>query len=157
MEYFKLLNLEKEPFSNSPDPDYFFKSRQHKECLQKLELSLRLRRGLNVVIGEVGTGKTTLCREMIKKFSRDEEFETHLILDPHMTDPAMFLQGLARMFEREPDVPAGEWADHKEFIKQYLYKRGVEENRGVVLIIDEGQKIPTPILEIGRASCRERV
>ena len=102
MEYFKLLNLEKEPFSNSPDPDYFFKSRQHKACLQKLELSLRLRRGLNVVIGEVGTGKTTLCRQIIKKFSRDEEVETHLILDPHMADPKAFLPNLARMFEREP-------------------------------------------------------
>ncbi len=150
MEYFKLLNLEREPFSNSPDPDYFFKSRQHKECLQKLELSLRLRRGLNVVIGEVGTGKTTLCRQMIKKFSRDEEFETHLILDPHMTDPAAFLKVVAGMFEREPKVPTGDWADYKEFIKQYLYKRGVEENRVVVLIIDEGQKIPAPILEILR-------
>ncbi len=150
MEYFKLLNLEKEPFSNSPDPDYFFKSRQHKECLQKLELSLRLRRGLNIVIGEVGTGKTTLCRQMIKKFSRDEEFETHLILDPHMAEPAMFLQVVAQMFEREPLVPAGDGSDYKEFIKQYLYKRGVEENRVVVLIIDEGQKIPTPILEILR-------
>jgi len=150
MEYYKLLNLEKEPFSNSPDPDCFFKSRQHKACLQKLELSLRLRRGLNVVIGEVGTGKTTLCRQLIKRFSRDEAFETHLILDPHMTDPAAFLKVVAGMFEREPHAPAGDWADHKEFIKQYLYKRGVEENRVVVLIIDEGQKIPAPILEILR-------
>jgi len=150
MEYFKLLNLDKEPFSNSPDPDYFFKSRQHNECLQKLELSLRLRRGLNVVIGEVGTGKTTLCRQMIKKFSRDEEFETHLILDPHMADPAVFLKYVAQMFERETDVSTGDGADYKEFIKQYLYKRGVEENRVVVLIIDEGQKIPVPILEILR-------
>jgi len=150
MEYFKLLNLNKEPFSNSPDPDYFFKSRQHQECLQKLELALRLRRGLNVVIGDVGTGKTTLCRQMIKKFSRDEEFETHLILDPHMADPAVFLKYVAQMFEREPDISAGDGADYKEFIKQYLYKRGVDENRLVVLIIDEGQKIPVPILEILR-------
>lgn len=150
MEYFKLLNLDNEPFSNSPDPDYFFKFRQHQECLQKLELSLRLRRGLNVVIGEVGTGKTTLCRQMIKRFSRDEEFETHLILDPHMADPAIFLKYVAQMFEREPDIPTGEGVDYKEFIKQYLYKRGVEENRVVVLIIDEGQKIPVPILEILR-------
>jgi len=150
MEYFKLLNLDKEPFSNSPDPDYFFKSRQHNECLQKLELSLRLRRGLNVVIGEVGTGKTTLCRQMIKKFSRDEQFETHLILDPHMADAAVFLKYVAQMFEREPDVATGGGADYKEFIKQYLYKRGVEQNRVVVLIIDEGQKIPVPILEILR-------
>ncbi|MCP3950611.1 MAG: AAA family ATPase [Desulfobacterales bacterium] len=150
MEYFKLLNLEKEPFSNSPDPDYFFKSRQHTECLQNLELSLRLRRGLNVVVGEVGTGKTTLCRQMIKKFSRDEEFETHLVLDPHIADPTMFLQVVAQMFEREPNGPTGDWADHKEFIKQYLYERGVKESRVVVLIIDEGQKIPSPILEILR-------
>ena len=60
MEYFSILNLNKEPFSNSPDPDFFFHSRQHLDCLQKLELSLRLRRGLNVIIGDVGTGKTTL-------------------------------------------------------------------------------------------------
>lgn len=150
MEYFKLLNLEKEPFSNSPDPDYFFKSRQHEDCLQKLELALRLRRGLNVVIGEVGTGKTTLCRQMIKKFSRDEEFETHLILDPHMADPSAFLKYVAEMFEREPGVDTGDRIDYKEFIKNYLYKRGVDENRVVVLIIDEGQKIPSPILEILR-------
>ena len=64
MDYFSILNLNKEPFSNSPDPDYFFHSQQHVSCLQKLELSLRLRRGLNVVIGEVGTGKTTLLNLM---------------------------------------------------------------------------------------------
>ncbi len=150
MEYFKLLNLEKEPFSNSPDPNCFFKSRQHKDCLQKLELSLRLRRGLNVVIGDVGTGKTTLCRQLLKKFSRDEEIETHLILDPHMADPAAFLKYVAQMFTREPDVGIGSWTEYKEFIKKYLYKKGVDEQRIVVLIIDEGQKIPTHILEILR-------
>ncbi len=150
MEYFKLLNLEKEPFSNSPDPDCFFKSRQHEECLQKIELSLRLRRGLNVVIGDVGTGKTTLCRQLIKKFSRDAEIDTHLILDPHMADPSAFLKVLAEMFSREPDNTSGDWSDHKEFIKKYLFKRGVDEERIVVLIIDEGQKIPASILEILR-------
>ena len=81
MDYFSILNLNKEPFSNSPDPDYFFHSQQHISCLQKLELSLRLRRGLNVVVGEVGTGKTTLCRQLIRKFSSDDEVETHLRWD----------------------------------------------------------------------------
>ena len=60
MDYFKILNLKREPFSNSPDPAFFFQSGQHQGCLQKLELSLRMRRGLNVVIGEVGaTGNAT--------------------------------------------------------------------------------------------------
>ena len=55
MDYFSILNLEREPFSNSPDPAYFYHSRLHVDCLQKLELSIRLHRGLNVVIGAVGT------------------------------------------------------------------------------------------------------
>ncbi len=150
MEYFKLLNLAREPFSNSPDPDCFFKSRQHADCLQQLELSLRLRRGLNVVIGEVGTGKTTLCRQLIKKFSRDAEIETHLILDPHMADSSAFLKVVAEMFAREAGDVSGDWSDHKEFIKKHLYQKGVDEEKIVVLILDEGQKIPVPILEILR-------
>jgi general secretion pathway protein A len=43
MDYFSILNLKQEPFSNSPDPDFFFHSREHQECLQKLELSILLR------------------------------------------------------------------------------------------------------------------
>ncbi|MGD8724773.1 MAG: type II secretory pathway protein, partial [Desulfobacterales bacterium] len=70
MDYFNILNLKQEPFSNSPDPDFFFHSREHRECLQKLELSLLLRRGLNVIIGDVGTGKTTLCRQLIRNFAK---------------------------------------------------------------------------------------
>ena len=80
MDYFSILHLEKEPFSNSPDPSFFFKSRQHQDCLQKIELALRLKRGLNVVMGDVGTGKTTLCRQLIRRFREDETVETHLIL-----------------------------------------------------------------------------
>ena len=82
MDYFKILNLNREPFSNYPDREYFFQSRQHLGCLQKVELALRLRRGLNVVIGDIGTGKTTLCRQLIRRFVNDDAIETHLILDP---------------------------------------------------------------------------
>ena len=57
MEYYRTLHLEKEPFSNTPDPGLFFNSRQHRSALQKLEISIRLRRGLNVISGDVGTGK----------------------------------------------------------------------------------------------------
>ena len=73
MDYFSILNLKQEPFSNSPDPDFFFHSREHQECLQKLELSILLRRGLNVIIGDVGTGKTTLCRQLIRRFAKRDE------------------------------------------------------------------------------------
>src|SRR3990170_1198066 len=101
MDYFKILNLQREPFSNSPEPDFFFQSDQHLACLQKLELAIRLRRGLNVVIGDVGTGKTTLCRQIILKFSRTEEdrkqIETHLIMDPSFSNAQQFLSTVAQL------------------------------------------------------------
>ena len=55
MEYFNLLEFNREPFSNSPEPEFLFASPQHSACLQRLELAIRLRRGLNIVIGAVGT------------------------------------------------------------------------------------------------------
>lgn len=151
MEYFEILNLQREPFSNSPDPDFFFQSRQHLDCLQKLEIALRLRRGLNVVVGDVGTGKTTLCRQLIRRFSADKGVETHLILDPHFSSPFHFLTTVAGMFHGNETI-AGQLDEGavKELIKSYLFRKGVEEDKTVVLIIDEGQKIPTFCLELLR-------
>lgn len=153
MEYFNLLHLKKEPFSNSPDPDLFFQSRQHAGCLQRLELSLRLRRGLSVVIGDVGTGKTTLCRQLIRRLAEDKNMEIHLILDPFFKTPSESLAAVAQLFGKteknhfQPDIPE---RDARENIKQILFRRGVEENKTVVLIIDEGQKIPGFFMEILR-------
>ena len=150
MDYFSILNLNKEPFSNSPDPDYFFNSQQHVSCLQKLELSLRLRRGLNVVIGEVGTGKTTLCRQLLRRFSDDGEIESHLILDPHFSTPHEFLLAVTEMLTHEKHSENVDDFKLKEHIKNALFTKGVDENKTVILIIDEGQKIPVFCLELLR-------
>ncbi|MBF0223975.1 MAG: AAA family ATPase [Desulfobacterales bacterium] len=151
MEYFKIIDLNKEPFSNSPDPNFFFKSNKHLECLQKLELSIRLKRGLNVVIGDVGTGKTTLCRKLIQEISSDDKIETHLILDPYFKSPIDFLNALSQMFWKNRKKNESNSEDFaKESIKQYLFQNGAEENKIVVLLIDEGQKIPVFCLEIIR-------
>jgi len=150
MNYFSILDLNKEPFSNSPDPDFFFQSREHHECLQKLELSLHLKRGLNVVIGDVGTGKTTLCRQLIRRFSQREEIETHLILDPSFQDAFEFLATVAKVVSgKKPSAGTPEW-QIKEFIKQTLFQKGVDQRTTIVLIIDEGQKIPAFCLELLR-------
>ena len=46
--YLELLNLTREPFSNSPDPDAYYRTPTHEDCLNRLEIAIRLRRGLNV-------------------------------------------------------------------------------------------------------------
>ena len=103
MEYFNILNLKKEPFSNSPEPEFLFQLPQYSDCLQKLELAVRLRRGINVIIGDIGTGKTTLCRKLIQNFSPSSkdagktEIEPHLLLDPAFKSNLEFLQTFASM------------------------------------------------------------
>jgi general secretion pathway protein A len=149
MDYFTILNLEREPFSNSPDPDFFFQSRQHVDCLQKLELARRLKRGLNVVIGSVGAGKTTLCRTLLKKFSADRSIESHLVLDPSFNSPADFLETICSMIVGET-VSGDDTQQHKERIKHHLFQKGVDESKTVILVIDEGQKLPVFCLEILR-------
>ena len=154
MEYFQILNMQKEPFSNSPEPEFFFQSDQHQACLQQLEMALRLRRGLNIVMGEVGTGKTTLCRRLILNLSQSEEdrntIETHLILDPSFSTAQEFLSSVALLFGvSQINAEKSEW-QLKEAIKNYLFHRGVDEKRTVILIVDEGQKIPGFCLELLR-------
>lgn len=154
MDYFKILNLKKEPFSNSPEPEFFFQSVKHVGCLQKLELAVRLRRGLSVVVGEVGTGKTTLCRQLILKFAASEEdrkqIETHLILDPSFTNSLEFLSTVAVSFGvANYGNGTSEW-QLKENIKNYLFGKGVDEGKIIVLIVDEGQKLPDFCLELLR-------
>ena len=154
MEYYHILNFKKEPFSNSPEPDFLFQSPQHTTCLQMLELAVRLRRGLNVVIGDVGTGKTTLCRKLIQNFSfaaaDSPEIETHLLLDPALASTQEFLQTVALLLGiKDFDAQQSDW-HLKERIKNYLFNKGVDEEKIVVLIIDEGQKIPEDCLEVLR-------
>lgn len=150
MEYFKILDLKREPFSNSPDPDFFYLSENHRDCLQKIELAVRVKRGLSVVLGEVGTGKTTLCREFLIKLnnsSNADQFETQLILDPDFDLPLEFLRTVADGFgiAYEEDNPS-EW-HLRERIKSYLFQKGVTEGKIVILLIDEGQKLPPFCLE----------
>ncbi len=150
MEYFSIVDLDREPFSNSPDPEFFYGSREHLGCLQKLELALRLRRGLNVIIGDVGTGKTTLCRQLIRRFNTTEEFETHLVLDPGFSSTTEFLVTILDLLTgQRPPPEAKDW-HLKEAVKNHLFKRGVDEKKTVVLIIDEGQKLPGFCLEVLR-------
>ncbi len=154
MEYYSILNFKKEPFSNSPEPEFFFEAPKYISCLQKLELAVRLRRGLSVVIGDIGTGKTTLCRKLIQQLSfspKDSQtIETHLLLDPLFDNIIGFLNAISLMIG-VPDLDGqeNEW-QLKEKIKNYLFNKGVNENKIIVLIIDEGQKIPENCIEILR-------
>lgn len=148
MSYFKALNLQKEPFSTSPDPEFFYHSLSHDTALKRLEIAIRLRRGLSLVLGDVGTGKTTLSRTLLQTFKDEEDFVFHMILDPGYKSEFQFLLSLVRMFGITPAFKST--LDFKEALEKYLFQNGVEQNKTIVLLIDEAQKITPENLEVLR-------
>ena len=148
MSYYKILTLEKEPFSTSPDPAFFFRSQSHDSALNRLEITIRLRRGLSVVLGDVGTGKTTLSRALLQAFQGEDNFIFHMVLDPSYKTEFQFLTSLAKMF----GIKTGPRStlEYKDAIEKYLFQKGVDENKTIVLLIDEGQKLDANQLELLR-------
>lgn len=152
MSYYKVLGFHKEPFSTSPDPDFFYLSREHETALTNILIELRLKRGLSVVLGDVGTGKTSLSRKLIQDLKEREDFILHIILDPTFDSEYLFLTSLARNFEinhlDSASVPTV--LDLRELLERFLFQKGVGENKTVTLIIDEAQKLSENSLEILR-------
>lgn len=147
MGYYNILGLEKEPFSTSPDPNFFYRSQEHKTALTKILIEIRLRRGLSVILGDVGTGKTTLSRKLFQLLDSRENIEFHMILDPCYDTEHMFLLSLSKIFGIRSDVETPTIIDLKQGIKQFLFQKGVNENKIIVLLVDEIQKINSVSLE----------
>lgn len=149
MSYYAVLGLEKEPFSTSPDPAFFFLSREHKAALCRLQIAVTLKRGLSVILGDVGMGKTTLSRKLSQALAGSDDVLFHMVLNPYFKTEKQFLTKLARLFHLDTSERAS-GLDHMEAIERFLFKRGVEEGKTIVLLIDEAQMLPQFVLEILR-------
>src|SRR5215469_18245501 len=88
--YNEFFGIQKDPFSLTPDPSFLFLTDQHREALSGLTLALLQRKGLVVLSGEVGTGKTTLLARMLR-FLPASRLQFAMIINPILT-PAEFLE-----------------------------------------------------------------
>ena len=148
MSYFKILGLEEEPFSTSPDPAFFYESMEHREALLRLEIAIKLRRGLSVILGDVGTGKTTLARKLFSIFSDKTKYDFSMVLDPASGSELEFLSSLTDIFEIKPDNSSV--FSLKKALERYLFQKGVDENKTIVLLVDEAQKLNSSSIEVLR-------
>ena len=99
MSYYKVIGFQKEPFSTSPDPDFLYMSKGHDAALTNILIELRRKRGLSVILGDVGTGKTTLSRKLLQELKSREDCIFHMVLDPSFEDAASFLLSFSKNIE----------------------------------------------------------
>jgi type II secretory pathway predicted ATPase ExeA len=147
MSYYRLLGLDREPFSTSPDPAFFYQSERHRSALANLLIEFRLRRGLSVVLGDVGTGKTTLGRKLVQMLKERDSFIFHMVLDPTYPSEDLFFNALIRTLGIGVPSQTPTLVDYREVLEHYLFQRGIQERQTVVLIIDEAHKLNTLSLE----------
>ena len=82
--YKDFYKLKESPFNITSDPDFFFSSSRHEEAFEHLLYGIESRKGIIVITGEIGTGKTTLCRTLLNRL--DKSVKTALILNPNFSD-----------------------------------------------------------------------
>lgn len=130
------------PFTLTPNTSYFFGLPSHKEAIQVLLTALKTGEGFIKVTGEVGTGKTLICRKLLNELPK--HFVAAYIPNPYLTPTE-----LRRAVASELNVALTDRADQQEFT-QRIQQRLIQlhqENKGIVLIIDEAQALPVESIE----------
>jgi len=138
MSYAEHFGLDREPFSNAPDARFYFNTEQHSQALLRLMYAVDSNKGLAVLVGGVGTGKTTLARRMLDSLP-EERYESSLLVMVHSgITPEWILTRIAMQLG-VPD-PA---SDRLALLRQ-LYERLLqieESGRRAVVLIDEAQML----------------
>jgi general secretion pathway protein A len=140
--YQSFYGFKEAPFNITPDPRFLYLSPTHMEALQHLKYGVKEKKGFIVLVGEVGCGKTTLCRRFLNELD-PAHFDTALILNPRVTETQMLKAILTELGETKL---ARNQHDLVAQMNRVLLDR-IEKNRDIVLIIDEAQNLSFEVLE----------
>jgi general secretion pathway protein A len=139
--YTQFYGLREKPFSLSPDPRYLFLADSHREALAHLLYGIEQGEGFIAITGEVGTGKTTLCRTLLERI--DPGAEIAFIFNPQLSALELLQAISAELGLETGDLTRRELTDQ---LNRFLLAKRQEDHR-VLLIIDEAQNLAPDALE----------
>ena len=148
--YEHYYGLAEKPFSLTPDPKYLYRSESHANAFDLLQYAIRRREGFVVVTGDIGTGKTTLCRALLEEIDRTTF--TALVLNPFLAEEDLLrriLQDFGVVSRNEIKVGRLAGVTKQELIDtlyDFLLSL-IPLKASAVLIIDEAQHLPLAVLE----------
>ncbi|MDY6914318.1 MAG: AAA family ATPase [Planctomycetota bacterium] len=142
--YKDYYRLREEPFNITPDPRFLYFTAQHREALNHLLYGIRRRKGFTVLTGEVGTGKTTICRALLEELGGG--YHTALILNPMLTETQLLRATLAEFGVQSKRLDR---LGYLRLLNDYLLRIN-SAGRDAVLIIDEAQDMARRTLEMTR-------
>jgi len=134
------------PFHVTPNPRFLFLSPTHEEALQHLRYGIEDKKGFIVLTGEVGCGKTTLCRKLLEELEANQQCDTALLLNPSISETQL-LRGI--MKELGEESKARSKNDLLDKMNDLLLER-IDQGREIVLIIDEAQNLSFEVMEMLR-------
>ncbi len=142
--YQKFFYLKEMPFHVTPDPKFLYLGTKHREAIELLRYGINKRKGFIVLTGEVGTGKTTICRALLENLA--DNVETALILNP-LLGPDELLRTVTSDLGLSSDEQSVK--SHLDVLNTFLLD--VTEHKGnAVVIIDEAQNLSAKALEMLR-------
>src|SRR5947207_14197912 len=148
--YENYYGFAEKPFSLTPDPKYLYRSESHGNAFDLLQYAIRRREGFAVITGDIGTGKTTICRALLEQIDRTTF--TALVLNPFLSEEDLLKRILQDfgVISRE-EGKAGRLAGvSKQDLIDVLYDfllSLIPLKASAVLIIDEAQHLPLRVLE----------
>ncbi|MFH1847628.1 MAG: AAA family ATPase [Candidatus Omnitrophota bacterium] len=140
--YLSYYGLKEHPFNVTSDPHFLFMSRRHKEAFAHLVYGIQERKGFLAITGEIGAGKTTLCRAILNQLG--PETKTAFIVNPELSEMQL-LGAIAEDFGIELPKRANKLIIYR-LINKFLLEQ-LSKSRNVVLIVDEAQNLRTSLLE----------
>ena len=144
-KYHRFFGLERDPFIDTADPYFYCELGALRKAKDRLYESVDASRGLTVVLGEPGTGKTSLSGALEQELLADDRIVMGKILDPTFASETEFLIAVGRVFGLA--LPARSSAALKNALKNFFFETAILEKRPIALIVDEAQNLSDEHLE----------